>query len=150
MHVWIKSLPNLGLISHEYRYVKGQLPAHTKLPHLESLLPTQGKANSRAARYKAAVDTGKAMASSPQGSSSFLLYFCVVSLKNNGGKRELELSHRFRMGDATVDLAGSEPILKAFAAPLGPESIPPKEYMASEVRKPTEFQVLVAPRNILL
>ena len=70
----------------------------------------------------------------PGSSSSYLLYFCVVSLRNNGGKRELELSHRFRMGDTSVDLAGSEPILKAFAAPLGPESVPPKEYMASEVR----------------
>ena len=68
-------------------------------------------------------------------SSSYLLYFCVVSLRSvAGGKRELELSNRFRMGDASVDLSGSEPVLKAFAAPLGPESIPAKEYMASEVQ----------------
>ena len=66
-----------------------------------------------------------------------MLYFCVVSLRSvgggGGGRRELELNNRFRMGDAAVDLTGSEPVLKAFAAPLGPESIPAKEYMASEV-----------------
>ncbi len=58
-----------------------------------------------------------------------LLNFFLVGLKAvDGGKRVAELGHRFKLGD--MDFAEAA---KAFCFPLGPESVPPKEYSASEV-----------------
>ncbi len=73
---------------------------------------------------------GRALGMSGYGT---VLHFFVVKLKPNGAKRELDLCLRFKASDTSVDFAGSEPVLSAFCFPLGPESVPPKEFMASEV-----------------
>lgn len=64
-----------------------------------------------------------------------LLNFFVARLKNNDPKtKATEVLLRFKAtDDDTEDLTSNEPALASFCFPLGPESITPKEYMASEV-----------------
>lgn len=63
-----------------------------------------------------------------------LLNFFVARLKNNDPKsKATEVLLRFRATDDAEDLTSNEPALASFCFPLGPESITPKEYMASEV-----------------
>lgn len=63
-----------------------------------------------------------------------LLNFFVARLKNNDPKsKATEVLLRFSATDDADDLTSNEPALASFCFPLGPESITPKEYMASEV-----------------
>jgi hypothetical protein len=63
--------------------------------------------------------------------SPVALHFFVVRLRAEGGKRKAEVYLRQR-GDGE-DVTANEAVLTNFCFPLGPDSVPPKEYMASEV-----------------
>lgn len=63
-----------------------------------------------------------------------VLQFGVVKLKAEGGRRKAELYLRCNASEnLDVDFTGNEGVLTSFCFPLGPDAVPPKEYMASEV-----------------
>lgn len=62
-----------------------------------------------------------------------ILHFFTVRLKEVDGRRAYDIRLRFRAGDDSIDFSASEPVLASFCFPLGPDSVSPKEFMASEV-----------------
>lgn len=61
------------------------------------------------------------------------LSFFLVRIKVEAGKRKSELYLRCKPTEESEDLANNEPVLTSFCFPLGPDAVPAKEYMASEV-----------------
>lgn len=75
-----------------------------------------------------------AICSKQHGNMPVLSFFVArVSVEGNKKKATLYLRHSYT--DTSQDFTASEGSLTAFCFPLGVESVTPKEFLASEVRK---------------
>lgn len=87
--------------------------------------------------------------------SPVALHFFVVRLRAEGGKRKAEVYLRQRSDGE--DVTANEAVLTNFCFPLGPDSVPAKEYMASEVvlcsrlqQEPSNYWKGDLPSNVKL